>query len=326
MRRLLLLACLALSAATLAQSTAPVPLRVLALAYPNVAQIGISADDQYLVSLSAQAEEGGEAVYALQAWELASGANLATLAQEGQTLASFALHPRDPFLLTGSLQGQVTLWGVGDWAILNSVQAHDSLPRLRMSADGTRFISYDAQGLLLWSTADFSPLLFIIPPRDLADPTITQAALSDDGARLGVVYGAAEVRIYEAASAEMIVSSFNTQALVEPYDIFFSQSGANLAMLYPFLEVRDTTNGDIVGQFSAASEISNATVSRDWTRLATGETEGRVVLWDIATQAPQRILLEGLDSVWDMAFTADGSRLAVARGAGLVELYEIGAP
>jgi WD40 repeat protein len=321
MRRLLL-ACLALSAATLAQTVNPPPLRVLALAHPNVAQIGFSADGQFLLSASARPDEDGDLEYALQAWELASGANVATLAQEGQTLASFALHPSAPLMLTGSLQGQVTLWGLGQWAILNTVQAHDSLPRLRLSANGARFISYDAQGLLLWSTADFSPLAFIAPPADLPDPTITQAALSDDGARLAVVYGPADVLLYDASSGAL-VGRFNTQAQFEPYDVFFSQGGANLAMLYPFLEIRETASGMIVGQFSASSEISSAAVSRDWARMATGETEGRVLLWDIATQAAQRVLLEGAEVVWDVAFSPDGRTLAVARGAGLVELYGV---
>ncbi|MCS6835245.1 MAG: hypothetical protein NZ750_04420 [Anaerolineae bacterium] len=325
MRRFLL-ACFivpsALSLSALAQTANPSPLSVLALAHPNVAQIGFSADGQYLLSASAQADADGDLDYSLQAWELTSGANVVTLAQESQTLATFALHPSAPLLLTGSLQGQVTLWGLGQWLILNTVQAHDDLPRLKYSADGARFISYDAQGLLLWSAADFSPQAFIAAPADLPDPTITQAALSDDGARLAVVYGPADVLVYDVVSGA-IMSRFNAQSEVEPHGVFFSQGGTNLAMLYPFLQLRETTSGMIVGQFSAGSEIVRASVSRDWTRLATVELEGRVLLWDIATQSAQRVLLESAELVWDVAFSPDGRTLAIARGAGLVELYAV---
>jgi WD40 repeat protein len=331
MRRglILLMIGLWLSSVVNAQTQAS-PRASLATAYPSIAQIGYSADGALLASSSFLASDTSF-VNALQIWDTASNQVLTSLSQEGKTLFYFAFHPSAPLLVTGALEGEVTLWsanaGASSWDILNSALAHDGVPRIQFSADGTRFISYDAQTILLWSSADFAPQLVLTPPSD-TDMLLSQAALSRDGQSIAGIYGNSVV-IYSASTGE-VVKRFATGYDVEPYVAFFSMEGANLALAYQFLEVRSVSDGMIVGQFSGNSDIHVAEVNGAWTRLVTAELGGRVLLWDVMNQAVQGALIEENERfIWDMAFapsalSPDGQDLlAVARGEGVVEFYTL---
>ena len=313
-----------------AQSTPSAPLQSLTTQYPNIAQIGYSADGRYLLSSAFVVDEQGTLASQMQVWDSASAQSLTTLQQEGQTLLSFAVHPSAPLLITGALEGTVTLWSMGAeagaWNVLNSAPAHDGLVRLQFSADGTRFISYDAQSILLWSSADFTPQWVLGFPSDLGEPVpLSMAALSRDGQRIAGVYGD-QVLIYDSQTGA-VVQRFSTGYALEPYQLFFSMEGANLALAYQFLEVRSVQDGSIVGQFSGNSDIVVAEVDSTWTRLATAELEGRVLLWDVLSQTVLSVVLESDAFVWDMAFAPPMDEsprvLAVARGEGRVEFYSL---
>ncbi len=51
-------------------------------------------------------------------------------------------------------------------------------------------------------------------------------------------------------------------------------------------------------------------VHPDGSGFATGSSDGRVKVWDLATRSVGQSLSEHSDQVWGVAFNSDGTRLA----------------
>jgi WD40 repeat protein len=71
------------------------------------------------------------------------------------------------------------------------------------------------------------------------------------------------------------------------------------------------------------AETFTIAYSPDGQTLATGDEDGRVILWDAATGAPKRSFDDHPGSVYSVVFSLDGSRLASADAEGVVLLRDL---
>jgi WD40 repeat protein len=107
----------------------------------------------------------------------------------------------------------------------------------------------------------------------------------------------------------------------------FSDSG-NRLFVYEFgsaVSVWDTDTGRLIGQPlpTPNGRTSNTTLSADGTKLAAGDTDGNVIVYEVATGQKLGEIVHHGSQVTGLAFSPDGSRLVSGAVGRTVQLTEV---
>lgn len=158
-------------------------------------------------------------------------------------------------------------------------------------------------------------------------------AFSLDGKWLASGSGDCTVRLWDVATGSTLRELEGHTALVE--GVAFSPDGKRLASASEDGSVRlwDVATGSAVQTLGDAFWSSTKSLilervvyrvafSPDGKRLASGQWNGMVRLWDVATGSALQTL-ENDGYVSDVAFSPDGKRLASASGEGIIKLWEV---
>lgn len=94
------------------------------------------------------------------------------------------------------------------------------------------------------------------------------------------------------------------------------------------LHIWDVNSGELLSQKELPIPLENFTLalSPDWKWIATGYENGTAELWNVAAAERLRTYSGFNDSVFGVAFNADGSRLAVTSLDGQVEVWNMADP
>jgi WD40 repeat protein len=160
----------------------------------------------------------------------------------------------------------------------------------------------------------------------------TASTLSDDTRLLGVLEEAGGVYLYDTATGKLI-KHFDTVVTGSQTRLFLSADGKRVAgttgdsSASATATIYDTQSGRKAASVAPMQNGASAAFSADGKRLATwGEGLGRrqvVQAWDSATgNELQRITVEG-QPVTSVAFSPDGTQLAIAQAEGIVSLFEV---
>ena len=88
------------------------------------------------------------------------------------------------------------------------------------------------------------------------------------------------------------------------------------------ISVHDCKTGSLMSRFALDSEPFSLAVSPNGSRIASGDVDGRVTLWDVESE-DQVWLYDKRDNVIkDLRFSPDGTKLAIAEGSGRVTLLD----
>jgi len=72
--------------------------------------------------------------------------------------------------------------------------------------------------------------------------------------------------------------------------------------------------------------IDSVAVSPDGTRIATGMTDGRAAVWDLASRNRMLSLSGHSGRVWAVAFSPDGERLATGSADTSIRIWDLDSP
>jgi len=257
-------------------------------------------------------------------FDLATLEDIEQIAALGDDIEVVAYSPNGALLVSGSNSGKIRVWSCVERRLLKELDGHkEQISLLRFRADGTRMLSLDATGKVIWwnvSTWQADPVGELpAKPNDYRWPV----DVSPDGRLLvfGTVRG--DVCWLNAETGELLATRGGDQLTNQ---VAFSGDGSHLAStsVYGTVTLWDPPSFTKVASFKAhLLSAKGVAFSRDGSRLATGggATRDAIKLWDLLTLR-ELITLPGQETMrGSVVFSNDGRWLTACSTAGNLQLW-----
>ena len=254
----------------------------------------------------------------------------AALTLEGLAGKVTALHFAGPNrLVTASgvpgLYGQAILWDLATGKPLREIRAHrDVLYDAELSPNGEHLAtcSYDRK-IILWNAATGEQVRAF----DGHTGPVYDIAFSPDGKNLVSASADDTCKVWLVATGERLDTLI--QPLKEVYSVAFNPAGDQIAAVgadsrirvWKFLS-RDTAiiNPQIIARFAHEAPVTQLRYSHDGRYVITCAEDRTVKLWDAKTMSEIQEYGKQSDVVQALAFAPDGSKFAVGRVDGTIEI------
>jgi len=287
------------------------------------ASLAYSPDSQRVLIVS-----GGVGQTILRLWDLETGVEVRRPYGHARAVSSVAFTPDGRYLLSGSLDGNATLWSLesrtsgGGYPHVNPVNS------LAISSDGR----YALAGVAAHAGNNTTLRLWEIEPQRLGvsfDPYFngmaTSVALSPDG-RLALSGGwpAPELRLWDL---EKRVEARAFEGVNEVINcVTFSPDGTQAASGGALKIVRlwDVTTGKEIRSLSGhADAVTSVAYAPDGRHLLSGSSDATVRLWVLQEDQPKGRVLEGSPraAITCVAFAPDGKTFAASGQDGRITLW-----
>ena len=253
-----------------------------------IVPLAFGPDGQLLAS-GTNSDLDGERVAAVALWDAASGRRVGTLkAKKGIQLNCIVFDPDGQRVAAGDDNGDVYLWEIADSSLLRLPHKHeDGINDLRFSADGQ---------LLASGSSDASVIIWDVksghPRRTLKYSCDCLKAVGDvSKAITGLAFGHQDNRLYVGSTKDVVLYDVNT--------------GEAISALI--------SDQNVEGMFLSLSD--------DDRTLQGIDSQGYFYLWDVKEARNSRIirkkLFKWVPAAWSIAFSHDGSTLALSGEDGL---------
>jgi WD40 repeat protein/DNA-binding SARP family transcriptional activator len=253
----------------------------------------------------------------------------------GRAIWSAAFSPDGRTLATGDGQGNVIVWDVGEGRAIETLEGHiDAITGVAFGPDGRTLYTTSADSTArIWDVAGYRRLARPFRTNSANDPGQSSPrafALSPDGHTLAVARRDGGVDLIDAETLRR-TGGFEAFADRQALAIEYSPDGSRLAVAGQGggVGVWDAGSGKRVGPLLSAPRGPRNRNTHNVRALAFGRggllaaaevgglgkgTKGAVRIWEIDERSLIRRPLH-LDQVRGLAFSPDGSRLAIPFGA-----------
>jgi WD40 repeat protein/tetratricopeptide (TPR) repeat protein len=227
---------------------------------------------------------------------------------------------------SGACDGTVRIWDVESGReLLVLYGAAAWVNEIAISTDGKLLATaHEDRKVKVWNAETGEELLSITGPPFTQFYTV---AFSPDGKTLAAGSSDWKIRIWDAATGDPIRTLEGHQGSV--HSVTFSPSGKFLASCSEdgSLRIWDTKDWKEIACFQGyAGKLEEVVFSRDGSRLAVGRWDEVATLWDMKTLTLSKTLQgQSGEMTSGLAFTPDGSRLAVATPGGeyLIRIWDV---
>src|ERR1700752_1771876 len=256
----------------------------------------------------------------IKLWDVATGRRLRTIIGHGGWVTSLHFSQDGQYLLSGDADGLIKVWDLTTkelpvWPAQKpkSISATAFTPANELIAIGLD----DNKHLALWNLSN-GKILF-----DLGfSPTIESAAFSKDTGQVAVAVGS-KITIYSIATGKLGSMLEATRDSV--YSLEFSPDNAKLLSgdRLGSIIVSEVFSGKTETRLPSKNAYYRAVFSLNGKQVASADQDGRVRIWDLASQ---RIVppLEGhTAAVRLIHFSPDGQKLATAADDNTVRLWDL---
>ncbi|MFG2981791.1 AAA family ATPase [Streptomyces sp. NPDC048258] len=292
--------------------------------------------------LAAASGEGGLRVWNTTGAE-ADAAGPAVHIEQGGWIRSMAWSPDGRRIACGAREGMVSVWDTGTWALLADLRHGETaggraegVTSVAWAPDGSRLVSSGSDRVLrVWDTGPAASYAEVSALRGHTR-TVWSVAWSPDGGRIASAGEGAIVRIWDAATGESLRVLRDHQDTVE--SVRWSPDGSRLASASKDRTVRiwSTASWTVRHRLDSLDGLNCLAWSPDGRRLAAGDQDRTVRVWQLpdgaetedaageATAAEAGLWLSGhTDTVYDLAWSPDGERLASASRDRVLAVWDV---
>ena len=228
-----------------------------------------------------------------------------TTAFEADAVGSVAFSPDGTKLASGSVDKTVRLWDVSTGENINTFTGHAEFPRfVAFSPDGKKLASGSIDKTIkIWDVSTGENIHTLTGHTGI----VQSIAFSPDGTKLASGSQDKSVRLWNVSTGESINilgKIDQVSAAVQTLHLFASRASKSTRHRSP---------------------VTSVAFSPDGTKLASGEINGPVKLWEVSTGRNINTFHGPRGLYRSVAFSADGARLAssIAGGYGTVEFWDV---
>ena len=275
----------------------------------------------------------------VRVWDVGTDLPQLLMTDVGRGIAAVAWHPQGEQIASSSWQqspargvwGVVKLWDASTGRLLREIE-HGVKPivTIAFSPDGRWLAAgtWDAD-VAVWDTTEWGPPVVLAPPESDAYKAVQGVSFSPDSRLLAVGAKDGSSRVWDVG-ARVIVATLVGQAEGQRQWVnatAFSPDGALLATASAdrtlrLWETREWRQVAVV--HGHTGPLTSVVFEREGRRVYTGAGDGTWRAWDLSAIDPDRTTWQIGESVYDLAFSADGHRAAVTGWTGLVAIRDVG--
>lgn len=267
----------------------------------------------------------------VQLWDAGTAAAVRTLQPTGRGITAVAFHPDGSRLATTSwdrspergVWGVVKIWDPRDGRLVASWE-HGVKPIVTVawSPDGSLLAAgtWD-DDTTLWRTQDWTMAKRLQPAESETNKAVQGIAFSTDGARLAVAAKDGAIRIWDVASgtlARTLVGQAEGQSQWINDALFLDETLLASVSQDGSVRLWDTSSGRERAVWHGHTSGVTALARHRDGRLLTGALDRTLKSWDPAR--PRSI--PTTESMYGLAFSPDGSRVAMTGWTGLVQTID----
>ena len=307
-----------------------------------VRDVTISANGQWI---AATGDDG-----TIRVWNVYSGVEMKQVPLKAQGV-SVAFHTDDRLLVSGDEDGKLATWDVsGMVAPVGTTEYSKPVWASKFTPAGDRLVAAEANWIRIITEGNFSTLGAVPLAGSVQEFTgdIRALVISPDSRTIGFSTSTGEIIIQDVqtrrsrqvnTTSEVTAFAFSpdsthfitgsSQGVLETWDmntgeqvktlewegpiLSLASSPAGLAIgLTDRIILMDEASGETISELSSSGGNSFLIFNRDGSMLAAANSSGQVQIWEAVNGGyePRQLIEKG--SAYALAFTADGSTLAVA--------------
>jgi serine/threonine protein kinase/WD40 repeat protein len=262
-------------------------------------------------------------------WDTASGRPVKVFSDLPEGVHEVAFDPKGELLAAALRNGTVLIWSTEDWELVRTLTAHQGAVHcLAFSADGKTLVTGGREGLThLWDTETWTKTTLAGVQPD----GVRGVAVFPDGLRIAsaghdsTLYvrdreGGKKTWRFEGQAVTRVIVSDDGRRVVATTDAVAK------APVVRVIEPDARSDRKLLGH---SDHVNAAALRKDGRLLATGGSDGLVIVWDLDSKEGRRVVLHhGLltGTIWSIAFAPDGRHLAVGTESGLVLMFRLPGP
>jgi len=269
-------------------------------------------------------------------WETNTGKQIKAIIKHPHPITSISFNPNGKLLAVGLESGVIALWDINYKERIRTINGHEGkIYSLRFNKDGSVLASgSEDKTVKLWDMKSGNELKTF---RDHTGP-VYSLAFSPDGKNLASCSAGGSVRIWEISSGNSIqtlreasgkavhsisyspdsktIASGSADGSVRLWDVITGTERISLVC-------SSVTRRNEIGQKGSIGTDDCLSISPDGRLLASGSTDGTLMVWEIASGSIVNQQKPHQGSINSVIFSPDGKSLATTGDDGIVKFWKI---
>ncbi|MCS6835775.1 MAG: protein kinase [Anaerolineae bacterium] len=254
-------------------------------------------------------------------WDVANGVEVRRLLGNTSEVRGVAFHPDGRTLISATVDGLLRLWSAENGLELARLKGHsDALLSLKISTDGYLAVTgAKDNSIRVWNVGNPGEVRRYLGHQN----RLTELIFSREGERFFSASADRTLRIWDTASGRE-AQRFTYEVPITASALDSSERtlliGSRRGLLF---QVNAQTGEEIARLSSHTANVQAVAYLPDGQRAISADSDGVIVLWNLATTLEERRYQEGGRGITDLVVSTDGLHFASASDDGLITVYRV---